>query len=302
MSDGNMEEGSLRCDANVSVRPAGDDRARHQGRAQEHELASGSWSAASTPRSRARPRSLESGGRVMQETLHFDPDTRRDPLPAQQGGGARLPLLPGARPGAAGARPGWVEEMRAGLPELPVDRRRRWMRDLGLTYEDAEVLSRDAGAGGLLRGGRRRRADPKAAANWVRGELRAQLRELRRGALGEPRHPRAPGRADRRWWRTARSRARGQGGARRGRSRAAPSRRRSWSERGLGQISDEGELRGAGRAAAGGEPRPGPAAPRAARTRSSGFFVGQAMKASGGRADPAAARDLVREVILGGGG
>ena len=56
VSDVNMEEGSLRCDANISLRPPGSDVAGHQDRAEEHELASASSSAASAPRSRARLR------------------------------------------------------------------------------------------------------------------------------------------------------------------------------------------------------------------------------------------------------
>ena len=96
VSDVNMEEGSLRCDANVSVRPVGIDRAGDQDRAQEHEL---------VPLSRTRRarrdrapgrRCWRPAGRCVQETLHFDPATGRLTLAALQGGGPRLPLLPGA--------------------------------------------------------------------------------------------------------------------------------------------------------------------------------------------------------------
>ena len=102
VSDVNMEEGSLRVDANVSVRPAGSEELgtktelknmnsfRFLERGVEAEL--------------ARQRELvESGGTVEQETLHFDPTRRHPDLAALEGGGARLPLLPRARPGAAGA-------------------------------------------------------------------------------------------------------------------------------------------------------------------------------------------------------
>ena len=77
VSDVNMEEGSLRCDANVSVRPGGHDRARHQDRAQEHELVplpdAGHQRGDRAPGgAAARPAST-----VVQETLHFDPSTGR---------------------------------------------------------------------------------------------------------------------------------------------------------------------------------------------------------------------------------
>ncbi|MFM8828977.1 MAG: Asp-tRNA(Asn)/Glu-tRNA(Gln) amidotransferase GatCAB subunit B, partial [Actinomycetota bacterium] len=69
-----------------------------------------------------------------------------------------------------------MDDLRAGLPELPLAVRRRMVDEMGLTAEDAEVLTEspelvayfmDAAA----------LADPKACANWIRGELRAQLRE-----------------------------------------------------------------------------------------------------------------------------
>ena len=104
VSDVNMEEGSLRCDANVSDPARRHERARHQDRAQEHELVP-------LPRARHRRRdrapdgaSLEAGEQVEQETLHFDPRHGRDHVAALQGGGARLPLLPRARPRPARAR------------------------------------------------------------------------------------------------------------------------------------------------------------------------------------------------------
>ena len=102
VSDVNMDEGSLRVDANVSVRPAGGEELgtktelknmnsfRFLERGVEAEL--------------ERQRELiEAGGTVEQETLHFDPPERLAHLAALEGGGARLPLLPRARPGAAGA-------------------------------------------------------------------------------------------------------------------------------------------------------------------------------------------------------
>ena len=100
VSDGNMEEGSLRCDANVSVRPAGrtalGTRAeiknlnsfRHVARAIEHEIA-------------RQVALVESGGEVVQETRLWNADRGETAPHALQGGGARLPLLPRARPAAA---------------------------------------------------------------------------------------------------------------------------------------------------------------------------------------------------------
>ena len=112
VSDVNMEEGSLRCDANVSIRPVGDHRAGHQDRAQEHELVP-LRDAGHQRRDRAPDRAARGrrGGHAGDAALR--PGQRPHQLAALQGGGARLPLLPGARPrpdrpdaGDAGDRPG----------------------------------------------------------------------------------------------------------------------------------------------------------------------------------------------------
>ena len=96
VSDVNMDEGSLRCDANVSVRPVGNDDAGHQDRAQEHELVS--LSRAGRPgRAGAPGGAAAAGEQVVQETLHFDPREPPADAAALQGGGARLPVLPRAR-------------------------------------------------------------------------------------------------------------------------------------------------------------------------------------------------------------
>ena len=105
VSDVNMEEGSLRCDANVSVRRAG---AEELGTKTELKNMNSfrfleRGIAAELERQGAL---LEAGGQVEQETFHFDPRTGALTPLALEGVRARLPLLPGARPGAAGAHRG----------------------------------------------------------------------------------------------------------------------------------------------------------------------------------------------------
>ena len=175
VSDCNMEEGSMRADANVSVRPVGSDELgtktelknmnsfRFLERGIEAEIARQSALVAS-------------GERVAQETLHFDPasgelhslrskeeahDYRYFPEPDL------VPVVP--------ARD-WVREIRDSLGELPGTRRRRWMRDLGIGFEDAEVLSESGRLGDYFEDVAER-VDAKSAANWIRGELRSQLKD-----------------------------------------------------------------------------------------------------------------------------
>jgi aspartyl-tRNA(Asn)/glutamyl-tRNA(Gln) amidotransferase subunit B len=238
---------------------------------------------------------LDDGGRVVQETLHFDPDTGeihslRSKEEAHDYRYFPEPDLVPLAPDRA-----WVERLRAGLPELPSARRGRW-QELGLTFEDAEVLSETGELGdyfervaGL--------AEPKAAANWIRGELRAQLREagqepwesqvtpellaeligLREdGTLSEPGAKEVLAEV-----------------VRTGASPAAVV-----EERGLGQISDDGELTALVEQLLADNPDQAEQL-RGGKDKLVGYFVGQAMKATGGRADPARVGQLVREKAAG---
>ncbi|HMM49334.1 MAG TPA: hypothetical protein PKE32_06950, partial [Miltoncostaeaceae bacterium] len=71
----------------------------------------------------------------------------------------------------------WVDRLREGLPQLPADQRRRWGSEHGIGFEDAEVLCETAKLAEYYEAVAAQ-ADLKAAANWIRGELRAQLREV----------------------------------------------------------------------------------------------------------------------------
>ena len=291
VSDCNMEEGSMRVDANVSVRPAG---ASELGTKTElKNMNSFRFLERGVDAEIARQTEiLEGGGRVVQETLHFDPDTGglhslRSKEEAHDYRYFPEPDLVPVVPDRA-----WVEELRAGLPELPTDLRRRWMSDLGISYEDAEVLSETPELAGYFEDVAAR-VDPKAAANWVRGELRAQLRE--RGE--EPWESKVtPERLaaiialiDDRTLSVPLAKEVLAEVVATGAEPAAVV-----AEKGLGQISDEGELVALVERLL--EENPAQAAQlRDGKDKLVGYFVGQAMKATGGRADPARVGELVRE-------
>ena len=102
VSDVNMEEGSLRVDANVSVRPAGSEQLGTK--TELKNMNSFRFLQRGVEAEIERQRELVgAGGTVEQETLHFDPAERQPHLAALEGGSARLPLLPRARPGGGGA-------------------------------------------------------------------------------------------------------------------------------------------------------------------------------------------------------
>jgi aspartyl-tRNA(Asn)/glutamyl-tRNA(Gln) amidotransferase subunit B len=173
--DGNMQEGSFRCDANVSVRPAG--QAAFGTRAEIKNLNSFRFVERAINHEVARQIAvLESGGSVVQETRLYDPDrneTRAMRSKEEANDYRYFPdpdLLPLAIEDAL------IEEVRAALPELPDEKAARFSRDFELSAYDAGVLTAsrelaeyyEAVVGKL--GG-----EPKLAANWVMGELSGAL-------------------------------------------------------------------------------------------------------------------------------
>ena len=174
VNDGNLEEGSFRCDANVSVMPVGTtvlgtrcelknmNSFRFLRQAIEYEM-------------RRQVEILEGGGKVVQETRLFDPqrgETRsmRSKEEAHDYRYFPEPDLPPVRVPAA-----WVEEVRRTLPELPRARAARYQRELGLSAYDAAVLTADRGTAQFFdatlaaRGGGAEAA--KRIANLINGEV-----------------------------------------------------------------------------------------------------------------------------------
>ena len=174
--DGNMEEGSLRCDVNVSVRRPGEalgtrtetknvNSIRFVKQAIEYEA-------------RRQVKVLEDGGEIAQETLLFDADkgVTRSMRSKEEAHDYRyfpdpdlLPLV---------LDPDWVEEIRRTLPELPDVKKKRFVADFGLSPYDAGILVDERETADFYErvitgdsGGR----DPKLAANWVTGAYFAAL-------------------------------------------------------------------------------------------------------------------------------
>jgi aspartyl-tRNA(Asn)/glutamyl-tRNA(Gln) amidotransferase subunit B len=178
VNDGNMEEGSLRCDANVSIRRRGESRFgtkaevknvnsfRFLQKALEYEI-------------ERQIEVVDSGGRVVQETRLWDSDagettSMRSKEEAHDYRYFPEPDLPPLDVPAA-----WVETIRANLPELPEARKKRLMASHGLSDYDADLLVR------LIEGGAdyfesavAAGAPAKLASNWMQGEIRRRLKDL----------------------------------------------------------------------------------------------------------------------------
>jgi len=173
--DGNMQEGSFRCDANVSVRRRGAEK--FGTRAEVKNLNSFRFVEKAINYEVARQIDiLESGGKVAQETRLYDPDkgeTRSMRSKEEANDYRYFPdpdLLPVALDEAL------IEEVRASLPELPDEKAARFASRYGLSPYDAGVLTASRELGSYYEDVVREvPTEPKLAANWVMGELAAAL-------------------------------------------------------------------------------------------------------------------------------
>ena len=167
--DGNMDEGSMRCDVNLSVRRPGEPLGT---RTETKNVNSIRYvQQAIEIETRRQIEVIEGGGRIVQETRLFDHrsgETRAMRSKEEAHDYRYFPdpdLLP------LELDPAWVEEVRAALPELPDAKKRRFIEDYGLSAYDAAVLvAEKANADfyeAVVEGGPKGRRDPKTAANWV---------------------------------------------------------------------------------------------------------------------------------------
>ncbi len=175
--DGNMQEGSFRCDANVSVRrpgaPLGTRREiknlnsfRFLQQAIEYEA---KW----------QIETLEDGGRIEQATVLFDPDTGETRAMRSKEDAHDYRYFPDPDLLPLEVSESWIDEVKSGLTELPQSKRERYPREFGLTPYDAAALtsSREI-ADYFERILARLPNDPKLCANWVMGELSARLNKV----------------------------------------------------------------------------------------------------------------------------
>jgi aspartyl-tRNA(Asn)/glutamyl-tRNA(Gln) amidotransferase subunit B len=178
VSDVNMEEGSLRVDGNISVRPAGSDELgtktelknmnsfRFLERGIEAEL--------------ARQRELiEAGGTVAQETLHFNPgDGTLTPLRSKEEA-HDYRYFPEPDLVALAPSEEMLREARESLPELPAARAERYREQMGLAEDAAALLATDPATASYFEQTVEHagEVEPRVVANWVTGELAAALRQ-----------------------------------------------------------------------------------------------------------------------------
>ena len=292
ISDGNMEEGSLRADANVSLRlrgaPAYGTKTELKNinsfkfveKAIEHEI--------------ARQRELlEAGQRVVQETRSWDADrgssfSMRSKEQAHDYRYFPDPDLPPVVVGEA-----WIERVRAALPELPIQRRGRFVTAFGLTPDDAEVLTAERDLADWYEAAVRAGGEPRKTSSWVQSELLRLVKEsslaacpIKPDMLAELVKLIDDGTISGKIAKDVF-----------GKMAATGERARAIVEReGLLQVSDSGALEAAARAVVAANPKQAEAY-RGGKQQMLGYFVGQVMKATGGKANPALVNEILKKLL-----
>ena len=292
--DGNMEEGSLRCDCNVSVRRPGAplgtraeiknvNSIRYVMQAIEHEA-------------RRQVEILEDGGTIRQETRLFDAG-RGETRPMRSKEHAHdyryfpdpdlLPLT---------LEEGWVKALKRSLPELPDAKKARFIADYKLSPYDAGVLVAEQASADYFETVAKGR-DPKLAANWLMVELFGALNRLNLGIEQSPVSAKALGElVDLIVDGTISGRLAKDVFAAMVETGKAP--KTIVEERGLRQVTDTGAIERAIDAVLASQAEK-VAEYRSGKEKLFGFFVGQIMKATQGKANPALLNELLRKKLAG---
>ena len=295
VSDVNMEEGSMRCDANVSLRAAG---AELGTKTELKNMNSFRFLQRGLDAEIERQEDiLEAGERVTQATVHFDPTTSSISVlrSKEEAHDYRYFPEPDLTPIELDSE--YVERVRASLPEFPAARKERMMRTYDLTAYDAGVLSANRSLGDYFERVADIVGDGKVAANWVTGDFAAYVNgvglqveqsvvgpEALAELLGLVAEGTLSGKMAKEVFAEMTETGRG--------ARAIV------EERGLGQISDSAALEAVVAAVV--AANPGQAEEfRQGRDKVFGFFVGQVMKETKGQANPHLVNELLRRRLTG---
>jgi aspartyl-tRNA(Asn)/glutamyl-tRNA(Gln) amidotransferase subunit B len=171
--DGNMQEGSFRCDANVSIRrpgqPFGTRREiknlnsfKFMQQAIDYEV-------------RWQIGELEDGRAIEQATVLFDPDTGETRAMRTKEDAADYRYFPDPDLPPLVIAPEWIERVKADMPELPRAMAARFVRDYGLPEYDATTLTQSKAMGAYFEAAAKASGQPKLASNWIMGELSRRL-------------------------------------------------------------------------------------------------------------------------------
>ena len=297
--DGNMEEGSLRCDANVSVRRLGEPKLgartelkninsfRFVQKAIDYEVS-------------RQIEVIESGGRVVQETrLWNSAEERTVPMRSKEEAhdyryfpDPDLPLLV--------VDSEWITTVGRSMPELPEARRQRFIKEYALSEYDAGVLTATRALADFFEQTAQSSGQPKTAANWIMGDLLRFYKDSNTDMKDLSKSPITPkmladmislagkGTISGKIAKTVIEEM----------YKTGKPPQEIIEEQGLVQISDTGEIEKIVNRIVEENPK-SVEQYRSGKTGALGFFVGQVMKATGGRANPQTVNDLLRKKLAG---
>ncbi|WP_448507634.1 Asp-tRNA(Asn)/Glu-tRNA(Gln) amidotransferase subunit GatB [Immundisolibacter sp.] len=294
ISDANMQEGSFRCDANVSVRRVGDSKLGT--RAEIKNINSFRFvERAINVEIERQIELLESGGQVVQETRLYDAERNETRAMRSKEEANDYRYFPDPDLLPIEVSEAWVEQLRAQLPELPQARQARFVARYGLSDYDAGLLTAERELADYFEATLAGGAEPKLAANWINGELAAALNRDDLPITAAPISPAALGGL---LGRIADQTLSGK--------LAKDVFAAMWQgegdadaiieARGLKQITDTGAIEAAVRQVLAANPEQVEQL-RAGKDKVLGFLVGQVMKATGGKANPAQVNSLLRAKV-----
>ena len=295
-SEADMEKGNLRCEANVSVRRKGDEKfgtkvelknlnsVRFMQRAIEYEI-------------ERHIELIESGGRVTQETLLWDEREGRTRVMRSKEEAHDYRYFPEPDLQPLVVTKDFIESVRAAMPELPDTRRKRFMEEYDLAYTDAAQLTSEKALADYYELAAKAAGNPRGASNWLRSEL---LRELEAASITIDDSPIAPEELGA----LVRLVDEGTISGKQGKEvliemfASGKSAATIVGERGLVQVSDTGEIESIIDGVLAANPQQ-LAQYRGGKETLFGFFVGQIMKASKGKANPKVVNELLKNKLGG---
>jgi aspartyl-tRNA(Asn)/glutamyl-tRNA(Gln) amidotransferase subunit B len=294
VSDGNMEQGSLRCDANVSVRPFGSEELgvkteiknmnsfKNVEKAIDYEI---KW----------HKRTLNEGGKITQETRLYDVNTGTTDTMRSKEESHDYRYFPDPDLMPIEIAPSWIEEIKANIGELPDAKRDRFIDEYKLPEHDADMLTSDKAMAEWFEEAVKLGGEPKAVSNWIMGDFAKLLNEENRSveeSLVKPGHLADmlslinKGTISGKIAKTVFEEM----------YRTGKDPETIVKEKGLVQVSDESEIEKIVDDVLAGSPGEVERF-KGGEAKLMGFFVGQVMKATKGKANPKVVNELLRKKL-----
>ena len=296
VSDVRMEEGSLRCDANISIRPRGQPDLGTKVEIKNLNSIRSLYRALKYEEERQRRESAE-GTAILQETRHWDENRGVTTHGRSKEYAFDYRYFPEPDLSPIEPDPSWIERLRAELPELPATRRQRLQREFGLDPRQAALVGVSKDWSEFFEEAVSDGADSKAAANWMTGDLAGLLNEHHvelSASKVRPRHVTdlvkllAAGAIGSAAAKTALAEA----------FESGASIEQIVDERGLRQVSDSAALDGIVQEVI--AENPGPAEQfRGGKEGALNALIGHVMKKTRGAADPQVAAEILRRRLSG---